>query len=124
MIAEPSIQCRCYVDRSIHKTRVESESERKKPKRDIAQRKRQCERIKRSRGQSAEHQPRKQEPVRMHKGEKAIHHGESNRRNDQNPARTEEAAQVHSKWPDEHQRDVERASDPRSIVVTDPQATF
>src|SRR5260221_9300870 len=121
MVAIPSVEGGSDVHSHIYEGGVERQCEWQKARRNIAQRKGESQRIKRSRCESGQHQRRDEQTVIMDKREQAANQGETCRAQQKNAPGTKQAAKINSQRPHKHQGDVEGAADPGAIIEADPK---
>src|SRR5262249_62059022 len=110
MIAIPSVESGSDVHSHVHEGGVERQCERQKTRRNIAQRKGERKRVKRSRCESGQHQRHNEQTVIMDKRKQAANQGKACRTHQKNAAGGKQAAKKNGEKNQKNQGKVERAS--------------
>ncbi len=116
MVSVPAIKRWGDVYGAIDANRVEGDGERKEPKRNISQRKRERKRVEGAGGEPGEHECGNEQGVAMDEGKVDADQRKCRRSKKQNSPWSHQTAEIHGEGADEDERNVVGAADPCAVV--------
>src|ERR1700759_3489826 len=117
MLSVPSVERRGDIHSAVHKSGVQRQREGKVPKRNVAKRKCECERIESAGGQAAKKYQQNQQTVAVRHPHADGQDSEKGSSGKQDSTRAQKTAEVNSERTYKHQPRIEGTADPRAFIV-------